>query len=179
MSKTLLFVIIMLFTAFMGRRAATLVAKSRKEAKGKKTPYTTLAIITLVNAVLGAILIFPFSPYTYFIALIFLGFVQLINREGELRRKSWNTLAIAYSILLALSVAEHFMNALGGPQKWMWIFIIPMLFPFITGAIQSARLRKDNNDSEGGFSIQDIVVWVIIAILIIIVIAIATKITRG
>ena len=167
MSKQILFIIIMLFSAFMGRRSVILAAKARKNATGRKTSYTAFTVVTIVNALLGAILALPISPYVYFVLLIFLGFAQAINTEGELRRKSWNTLGVTYSILLALSVAEHFMNKLGGPQPWMGLFLIPMFVPFIVGTIKSIVGKNPKNDDSEGVNVISTIITVVIILMII------------
>ena len=141
MEKLTLGVLIFVFviTSFGGIWSAVLASASMYQTRKKAQSPITWAIFIAVNVILG--IIFKFAhPSVYVVALIVVAFLQLLNREGKLRRQSWNTLAVVYAIDLVLSVVSHLGKA-PVPSGWMLFWIIPIILPFITGWIQTVRLN--------------------------------------
>lgn len=165
--------IVTVFLSFAGFLAAATAAESMSEARGKQMRLSTWLIFILINGVMG--LLFKIAhPAVYAIVLIILAILQLLNREGKKRRKSWNILAIAYSIVLILSTVAYFERHAKMFSGWAWLIVIPILLPFIASLIQAIRLngrkpRKKEKFDPAERRIQ-LIQWGCVAVLAAIVI---------
>ena len=165
--------IVTVFLSFAGFLAAATAAESMSEVRGKQMRFSTWLIFILINGVMG--LLFKIAhPAVYAIVLIILAILQLLNREGKRRRKSWNILAIAYSIVLILSTVAYFERNNKMFSGWAWLIVIPILLPFIASLIQAIRLNGRKSRRKEKFDPAErriqLIQWGCVAVLAAIVI---------
>lgn len=127
-----------LIAGFLGLMAATAAADSLEEVRKKEQPYVVTALFIVITAFFAAIFKIA-HPAIFAIVLVLLAVLQLLNQEGKKRRASWNILSIAFGAMLALCVVYR----RGSGFRWTMLFwIIPILLPFIAGAVQTVRLNR-------------------------------------
>ena len=165
-----------LIAGFLGLMAATAAADSLEEVRKKEQPYVVTALFIVITAFFAAIFKIA-HPAIFAIVLVLLAVLQLLNQEGKKRRASWNILSIAFGAMLALCVVYR----RGSGFRWTMLFwIIPILLPFIAGAVQTVRLnRKDRPKREITIDLADlrsnifswaVVVALVVAIVVLILI---------
>lgn len=162
-------IILTLWLVFTGFMSALIAAESREQASKEEQSQATWIIFLVFNAVMG-ITIKVMPPVVYAIILVLIAALQLINREGRMRRESWNWLAFGYVVILIMSVVYHRTNF----SIKMLFWLIPAALPFIAGVIQTKRLdsvEKKRKVSSIELSTQ-IIPWAIIAVLVLTWIAI-------
>lgn len=162
---------VLIFTAVLivlGFFSALRSAESMEEEKGKyQSQFTWFARITF-NAIMGLTFkVMP--PIVYAIILVLIALLQLINTEGKKRRQSWNILAVGYVFILIVSLVYNRGDSFS-PLVLLWL--IPILAPFITGIIQTARLNKKERKTETQLSGR-VIMWAAIAVLTIAVVVLS------
>ncbi len=136
--NNIVMIVAMLVLGLSGFIAALLASESMEELRGKILPAPAWVLFVAINVIMGA-LIKVAHPMLYVIVLVILAILQLANREGSKRRGSWNNLALGYSIVLILSTVQSRIGK--GFTPWALLIIVPIVLPFIAGAIQYARLN--------------------------------------
>ena len=136
--NTIIMIIAILVLGLFGFTAALLASESMEDLRGKMLPAPAWILFVAINVIMGA-LIKVAHPALYAVALLILTVLQLANREGSKRRGSWNNLALGYSIVLILATIQRCINK--GFTAWALLIIVPIVLPFIAGAIQYARLN--------------------------------------
>ena len=167
-------IIIVIGMAFAGFISAIAAAGSLEETHGKEQSPMVTAFFVILNALLA--MFFKIAhPALYAVVLFILAALQLVNQEGKKRRASWNILGIAYAILLILSVVYH----RGSGFRWtMLLWTIPIVAPFVAGAVQTVSLnkkeRKTKKSSVDSIELRaHIVSWTIVAVLLVTAVVLA------
>lgn len=166
----LVFTAVLVFISFF---AALRSAESMEDVHNEQQPQLVWAAFLIVGTIMGLSIKFM-PPIVYAIILILIAGLQWLNHEGWKRRQSWNLLAIGYSFMLIISVVAH-RNSLMGLLRWTTLlWLIPIVAPFVVGAVQSARL---NRDGKTGVELSGrIIPWAIAAVCVItLIIVIALK----
>ena len=162
--------ILVLGMAFAGFIAALLAAESTEDRRKKTQSSVTWLVYMLFPAAMAAFFVIA-HPIVYAIILVLLAALQLVNQEGKKRRASWNTLGIAFAIILILSAIY---NRGSGFSPLMLLWIIPAVLPLIAGIVNACHPKKGEQkqekkeNKEKGSSVElrtHIVSWVIVAAL--------------
>lgn len=176
-------IIAALVLAFVSYHASVLASESVEETRGRSLKATTRLFFILMGTLMGIGFNF-FHPAVYGVVLLAIALMHLTNHEGGKRRASWNWLSIGYSVIFILSTVAYRERHGLGFTPWAFFILIPIVFPFITGAIQSARLdRAGRGEKKAKISkeelTENIVSWAIVAGLAIIVVLLVLNLIRG
>lgn len=170
-------IIAILVLGLFGFNAANLASESMEDLRGRKLPTPAWILFIAVNAIMGT-LIKVAHPALYAVALLILTVLQLANREGSKRRGSWNNLALGYSIVLILVTIQRCINK--GFTAWALLIIVPIVLPFVAGAIQYARLNGRGKKKKTRTDWGSITLWLLAITAVAVAIAmVAYYFTRG
>ena len=165
-------IIFIIFMAGSGFFAALRAAESTEELKKKELPSGAWISFIVIPAASALIFKSWASLIVYTVILLLLAGMQLLNREGKMRRQSWNILAVAYSIMLILSAVYH-----RGTSFAFLFWFLPILCPFIASIFNAVRLNgkaeksKDSSQLRGRIvSIGFIVLLTILLVALLIAI---------
>lgn len=159
------FTVVMIVTSFA---SVIRSAESLKETHNEEQSQLVSFIIVIFSTLMGLTFkVMP--PIVYAIILVIIAGLHLLNQEGSMRRQSWNLLATGYVFILILSVIFHRKDNVFQPLTLLWI--IPVVLPFIAGAVQAVRLNNTSKTNKTGVQLSErIVPWAITAILTLAVI---------
>lgn len=140
--EIIIFTVILVVTGFSSVvRSAQSLKETHQEEQSQ-----ALSFFTVVFGALMGLTFKVMPPAVYAGILVVITGLHLLNREGSMRRQSWNLLAAGYAFILIVSVVYHRKDNVFHPLMLLWL--IPVVAPFIAGWIQTIRLNKKTNKTE-------------------------------